>query len=84
MTRTTGIPATVDADLTALARKLAARPDLLLRLDAPGCRGADCPRPAVHDHSTGVWRHLDDLSRCHTDRDRLTANHPADATGRQP
>ncbi|MFC5007077.1 hypothetical protein ACFPIJ_55890 [Dactylosporangium cerinum] len=36
----------------------------LLPLDVSGCDGR-CAVPAFHDLTTGVWRHLSNLSRCH-------------------
>jgi hypothetical protein len=77
-------PAPADADLAALAGKLAARPELLFALDATGCATGSCHWPAFHDHSTGVWRHFADLSPCHAHRRRPAANRPAVAPELRP
>ncbi|MEV8517427.1 hypothetical protein [Dactylosporangium sp. NPDC051484] len=68
MTPTTVLPPVADRDLCVVAGPLASLTGLLLALDAPGCDGIDCSTPAFHDRSTGIWRHLRDLSRCSTDR----------------
>jgi len=69
-----------DHALTALAIKIIVISGLLLPLDAPGCDGVNCSRPAFRDRSTGIWRHLRDLSRCHADRRNMSGEATADAT----
>ena len=81
MTRIVILPAASDADLAALARKLAALPDLLFPLDVPGCDGEACHRPAFRDHSTDLWRHVADLSRCRSDRQDPSHLHREQRTG---
>lgn len=84
MTPTCTPPATGDADLAALAGKLAARPDLLFGLDTASCANAPCHRPAFHDHSTGVWRHFADLSPCPANHRGPTPNRPTAAAEPRP